>query len=139
MLPTQALSQAAPLESATYEVLSGDREVDAGETTSARPLSFDAVVAEHGPYIWRVLRRLGVRASDIEDVWQETFIVVHRKLGRLRRPVLGVRTGFRPSPAAAASGLPQSVPIVVASRPLKRCRAIRPATCSERVSLNTTS
>jgi RNA polymerase sigma-70 factor, ECF subfamily len=45
------------------------------------PLDFDAVVAEHGPYIWRVLRRLGVRPSDIEDVWQETFIVVHRKLG----------------------------------------------------------
>jgi RNA polymerase sigma-70 factor (ECF subfamily) len=45
------------------------------------PLEFDAVVAEHGPYIWRVLRRLGVRPSDIEDVWQETFIVVHRKLG----------------------------------------------------------
>jgi RNA polymerase sigma-70 factor (ECF subfamily) len=44
------------------------------------PLTFDAVVAEHGPYIWRVLRRLGVRPSDIEDVWQETFIVVHRKL-----------------------------------------------------------
>lgn len=45
------------------------------------PLDFGAVVNEHGPYIWRVLRRLGVRASDIEDVWQETFIVVHRKLG----------------------------------------------------------
>ena len=44
------------------------------------PLDFDAVVAEHGPYIWRVLRRLGVRPSDVEDVWQETFIVVHRKL-----------------------------------------------------------
>jgi RNA polymerase sigma-70 factor (ECF subfamily) len=44
-------------------------------------LSFDAVVAEHGPYLWRVLRRLGVRSADIEDVWQETFIVVHRKLG----------------------------------------------------------
>ena len=44
------------------------------------PLDFEAVVAEHGPYIWRVLRRLGVRPSDVEDVWQETFIVVHRKL-----------------------------------------------------------
>src|SRR5688572_22496188 len=42
---------------------------------------FEAVVAEHGPYLWRVLRRLGVRAADVEDVWQETFIVVHRKLG----------------------------------------------------------
>jgi RNA polymerase sigma-70 factor (ECF subfamily) len=46
-----------------------------------RPLEFDAVVAEHGPYVWRVLRRLGVRAADVDDVWQETFIVVHRKLG----------------------------------------------------------
>ena len=41
---------------------------------------FDAIVAEHGPYVWRVLRRLGVGVSDVEDVWQETFIVVHRKL-----------------------------------------------------------
>jgi RNA polymerase sigma-70 factor (ECF subfamily) len=47
----------------------------------SRPLDFEAVVAEHGPYLWRVLRRLGVRAADVEDVWQETFIVVHRKLG----------------------------------------------------------
>jgi RNA polymerase sigma-70 factor (ECF subfamily) len=44
-------------------------------------VNFDAVVAEHGPYVWRVLRRLGVRSADIEDVWQETFIVVHRKIG----------------------------------------------------------
>lgn len=44
------------------------------------PTDFNAVVQEHGPYIWRVLRRLGVRTADIEDVWQETFIVVHRKL-----------------------------------------------------------
>ena len=43
-------------------------------------MDFDAVVAEHGPYVWRVLRRLGVRPADVEDVWQETFIVVHRKL-----------------------------------------------------------
>jgi RNA polymerase sigma-70 factor, ECF subfamily len=50
------------------------------EHGQAEPLVFDAVVAEHGPYIWRVLRRLGVRPSDVEDVWQETFIVVHRKL-----------------------------------------------------------
>jgi RNA polymerase sigma-70 factor (ECF subfamily) len=52
-------------------------EAELGQTA---PLEFDAVVAEHGPYIWRVLRRLGVRPSDVEDVWQETFIVVHRKL-----------------------------------------------------------
>lgn len=39
-----------------------------------------AVFKEHGPYVWRVLRRLGVRESDIEDVCQEVFVVVHRRL-----------------------------------------------------------
>src|SRR5262245_15703325 len=91
LLPAQTFAQAASgpagglnsplrLESATYELLSGDRKLMQADN-DARPLEFNAVVAEHGPYIWRVLRRLGVRASDIEDVWQETFIVVHRKLG----------------------------------------------------------
>jgi RNA polymerase sigma-70 factor (ECF subfamily) len=49
-------------------------------SADVQPITFNAVVASHGPYVWRVLRRLGVRAADIEDVWQETFIVVHRKL-----------------------------------------------------------
>ena len=52
---------------------------DTARNDTATP-SFDSVVAEHGPYLWRVLRRLGVRTADVEDVWQETFIVVHRKL-----------------------------------------------------------
>jgi RNA polymerase sigma-70 factor, ECF subfamily len=64
----------APLEPETAQ-----RAMTADNATQA--LSFDAVVAEHGPYVWRVLRRLGVRSADVEDVWQETFIVVHRKLG----------------------------------------------------------
>jgi RNA polymerase sigma-70 factor (ECF subfamily) len=42
------------------------------------PLS--ELVREHTPYVWRVLRSLGVRETDIEDVCQETFIVVHRRL-----------------------------------------------------------
>ena len=47
----------------------------AASGVDAQPITFNAVVAGHGPYVWRVLRRLGVRAADIEDVWQETFIV----------------------------------------------------------------
>jgi RNA polymerase sigma-70 factor (ECF subfamily) len=35
---------------------------------------------EHAPYVWRALRRLGVREADIEDVCQEVFVVVHRRL-----------------------------------------------------------
>jgi RNA polymerase sigma-70 factor (ECF subfamily) len=38
------------------------------------------LVREHTPYVWRVLRSLGVHETDLEDVCQETFIVVHRRL-----------------------------------------------------------
>jgi RNA polymerase sigma-70 factor (ECF subfamily) len=38
------------------------------------------VFKEHGAYVWRVLRRLGVREADVEDVCQEVFVVVHRRL-----------------------------------------------------------
>ena len=39
-----------------------------------------AIVAEHGAFVWRSLRRLGVGAADVEDVAQEVFLVVHRRL-----------------------------------------------------------
>lgn len=35
----------------------------------------------YAPFVWRGLRRLGVPESDVEDVCQEVFVVVHRKLG----------------------------------------------------------
>lgn len=66
---------------AERQVMAADNDTQPISLNDVQPLGFDAVVAEHGPYVWRVLRRLGVRAADIEDVWQETFIVVHRKLG----------------------------------------------------------
>jgi RNA polymerase sigma-70 factor, ECF subfamily len=39
-----------------------------------------AIVAAHGAFVWRALRRLGVGATDVEDVAQEVFLVVHRRL-----------------------------------------------------------
>ena len=50
-----------------------------GRTGPRRP-SIDEVHQEHGPFVWRVLRSLGVDAPSIEDVYQEVFVVVHRKL-----------------------------------------------------------
>jgi RNA polymerase sigma-70 factor (ECF subfamily) len=38
------------------------------------------VFREHAPFVWRALRRLGVPESDVDDVCQEVFVVVHRKL-----------------------------------------------------------
>lgn len=43
--------------------------------------AFAQAFHEHVNYVWRVLRRLGVSESDVEDVCQEVFIVVHRRLG----------------------------------------------------------
>ena len=34
----------------------------------------------------RLLRRLGVRTADVEDAFQEVFVIVHRKLGALEKP-----------------------------------------------------
>lgn len=43
-------------------------------------LVFADVFRENVPFAWRCLRRLGVGPGDVEDVCQEVFIVLHRKL-----------------------------------------------------------
>ena len=35
---------------------------------------------EHADFVWRMLQRMGVRDSDVEDQLQEVFVVVHRRL-----------------------------------------------------------
>lgn len=39
------------------------------------------IYERHFDFVWRSLRRLGVRAVDLEDAAQEVFLVVHRRLG----------------------------------------------------------
>jgi RNA polymerase sigma-70 factor (ECF subfamily) len=46
--------------------------------------AFDQVFREHAPFVWRALQGLGVREADLEDVCQEVFLVVHRKLARFQ-------------------------------------------------------
>ena len=43
--------------------------------------SFAEIFRAHAPYVWRCLRRMGVDAGDVDDVLQEVFLVVHRRLG----------------------------------------------------------
>ncbi len=43
-------------------------------------LRFEDVYGEHFPFVWRSVRRLGVDASAVDDVVQEIFLVVHRRL-----------------------------------------------------------
>lgn len=48
------------------------------ETLRARTA---ALFSEHGRFVWRVLRRLGVTDADIEDVCQDVFLTAHCRLG----------------------------------------------------------
>jgi RNA polymerase sigma-70 factor (ECF subfamily) len=55
-------------------------------TAAARPIAsfspppFQAVFGDHARFVWRALRYLGVVEADLEDVCQEVFLVVHRRL-----------------------------------------------------------
>jgi RNA polymerase sigma-70 factor (ECF subfamily) len=46
--------------------------------------SFEALYSQHFDFVWRSLRRLGVAPSLVEDAIQDTYIILHRRLGDLR-------------------------------------------------------
>jgi RNA polymerase sigma-70 factor (ECF subfamily) len=51
-----------------------------GAPPRAENPGFDAVYDTYFPFIWRSVQRLGVPPSLVDDVVQEVFIVVHRRL-----------------------------------------------------------
>lgn len=57
-------------------------EPDADEPALAAPTTLTAagLFVEYAPFAWRVLRRLGVAEGDTDDVCQEVFVAVHRRL-----------------------------------------------------------
>jgi RNA polymerase sigma-70 factor (ECF subfamily) len=64
-----------------------DADADAAHDAcpqAPRPLTAPVPIAtlyrEHFQFVWRSLRRLGVRASSIDDAVQDVFLVAHRKL-----------------------------------------------------------
>jgi RNA polymerase sigma-70 factor (ECF subfamily) len=77
-------------------------------------LSFEEAYERHFSFVWRNVRSLGVAESAVEDVVQDVFMVVHRRLedfdpsrasertwmfGILRRVVADHRRGARRKPA----------------------------------------
>lgn len=56
------------------------------ESSAPRPEpSFREVYRDHAAFVWRVLRRLGLSPADAEDVTQEVFVVVLKKLDAFAR------------------------------------------------------
>jgi RNA polymerase sigma-70 factor (ECF subfamily) len=85
----------------------------AAEYAVSTSLAFRDVYAEHFPFVWRSARGLGVRDAALDDVVQEIFVVVHRRLpefahrSQIRTWISGIalnvvrrhrRTVFRKSP-----------------------------------------
>ena len=58
----------------------GEPVGDVAVGTVAAIDAFDRVYRDHVRFVWRCVRRLGVDESSIEDVVQDAFVVVHRRL-----------------------------------------------------------
>ena len=56
-------------------------EAERAAVPPAAELTATDVYRQHADFVWRVLQHLGMRPPDLEDVAQEVFVVVHRKLG----------------------------------------------------------
>lgn len=56
----------------------------AGVSEAEKALGSGLTVAEvhdaHGEFVWRTLHRMGIRSPHVDDVYQEVFLVVHRRL-----------------------------------------------------------
>jgi RNA polymerase sigma-70 factor (ECF subfamily) len=58
-----------------------DASAGASPSSAADPqLDVVTVHQRHAEFVWLSLQRLGVRDADIEDLLQEVFVVVHRRL-----------------------------------------------------------
>jgi RNA polymerase sigma-70 factor, ECF subfamily len=44
-----------------------------------------AIYRAHGRFVWLSLQRLGVQPSDLDDVAQDVFVIVHRRLDSFDR------------------------------------------------------
>jgi RNA polymerase sigma-70 factor (ECF subfamily) len=74
-----ALTDTAPPGPRAIELTRTERTPPA--VAPATALSFDAIYDQHFDFVWRSLRRLGVRDALIDDAAQDVFVVVHKRLG----------------------------------------------------------
>lgn len=58
-------------------------EADAEPSSDTPASEFDAIVHGHLDFVWRLLRRLGLSASDADDASQQVFMIAARKLDEI--------------------------------------------------------
>jgi len=92
-----------------------------GSLSGPAPPTFEAVYREHFRFVWRSARRMGVDDALLEDVVQDTFVIVHRRLGEfearssmktwlygiVRRVVADYRRALRRKPAHHSTHAPE--------------------------------
>jgi RNA polymerase sigma-70 factor, ECF subfamily len=70
-----------PGDSSAVELaVSGPLMLRALASESLRELGAEQVYELHADFVWRTLQHLGVRDADLEDLGQEVFVTVHRRL-----------------------------------------------------------
>lgn len=53
----------------------------AGGASTPAAVRVHAMVREHHAFVWRSVRRLGVREAEVDDVAQQVFVIAARRLG----------------------------------------------------------
>lgn len=65
-----------------------DDEGPSSETETSRvtatAIPFTKLVSDHLAFVWRCLRRFGVRPADVDDSAQQVFLVANQKLASIR-------------------------------------------------------
>ena len=66
--------------SISVPAISSPLDFAADEPVPNETVAFSELYRENVAFVWRSLRRLGVSERDVDDVCQEVFVIVHRKL-----------------------------------------------------------
>jgi RNA polymerase sigma-70 factor (ECF subfamily) len=62
----------------------GGLAIAANDRGAADEQTFEQIYEEHFDFVWRNARRLGVPDASVDDAVQETFLVLHRRLGEFQ-------------------------------------------------------
>ena len=70
----------APGDSRPVELAADALMLSALARERSSELSAERVYELHADFVWRTLQHLGARSADLEDLAQEVFVIVHRRI-----------------------------------------------------------